>query len=225
MEQLQNINDYVLSQSALIGFQELLIKLILTTFLSLLIAHAYVKFSSQITPSKKYYTYISILAIIVTIIISVVKGSLALSLGLVGALSIVRFRTAIKEPNELLVFFISIAIGISIGANQYKVAVLSAFFIFIFYFISYKLRVKKNTEEFTIISISIIDKCDFSQLINGLKNIIDSSFLIRAINSKNDVIEMHLEVSSISVDEIDSLQLYIKEKYNNSEIKIIPKIL
>ena len=60
---------------------------------------------------------------------------------------------------------------------------------------------------------------------NSNVNIIDSSFLIRAINSKNDVIEMHLEVSSISVDEIDSLQLYIKEKYNNSEIKIIPKIL
>lgn len=105
MEQLQNINEYVLSQSALIGFQELLIKLILSTFLSLLIAHAYVKFSSQITPSKKYYTYISILAIIVTIIISVVKGSLALSLGLVGALSIVRFRTAINPSISLSNYF------------------------------------------------------------------------------------------------------------------------
>jgi len=225
MEQLNNINEYLLSQSAVIGFQELLIKLILATFLTLLIAHGYVKFSSQITPSKKYYSYVPILAIVVSIIIAVVKGSLALSLGLVGALSIVRFRTAVKEPNELLVFFTSIAIGISIGANQYKVAILSAFFIFIFYFISYKLKSKKNIDELSIISITVNEKCDFSLLINDIKNIVNSSFLIRVINSKKESVEIHLEISSISIAEIDNLQTYTREKYKNSELKIIPKIL
>ena len=52
------------------------------------------------------------------IIISIVKSSLALSLGLVGALSIVRFRTAIKEPEELGYFFMAIAMGLGMGANQ-----------------------------------------------------------------------------------------------------------
>jgi hypothetical protein len=52
------------------------------------------------------------------LVISVVKASLALSLGLVGALSIVRFRTAVKEPEELLYLFIAIAIGIGLGAEQ-----------------------------------------------------------------------------------------------------------
>ncbi|GMN07849.1 DUF4956 domain-containing protein [Croceitalea sp. MTPC5] len=52
------------------------------------------------------------------IIISIVKSSLALSLGLVGALSIVRFRTAIKEPEELGYFFIAISIGLGLGASQ-----------------------------------------------------------------------------------------------------------
>jgi uncharacterized membrane protein YhiD involved in acid resistance len=47
-----------------------------------------------------------------------VKSSLALSLGLVGALSIVRFRTPIKEPEELAYLFISIAMGLGLGANQ-----------------------------------------------------------------------------------------------------------
>ena len=225
MEQLNKINEYLLSQSAVIGFQELLIKLILVTLLSLLTAHSYVKFSSQITPSIKYYSYIPILAIVVTVIIAVVKGSLALSLGLVGALSIVRFRTAVKEPNELLVFFISIAIGISVGANQYKVAVLSTFFIFAFYFISYKLKTKRNIDEFTIISIIINEKCDLSLFINDIKKIINSSFLIRTINSKQEILEIHLEVSPISVDEINNLQVYIKDNYKDSELKIIPKVL
>jgi hypothetical protein len=57
------------------------------------------------------------------IIITIIKSSIALSLGLVGALSIVRFRTPIKEPEELLYIFVAIAIGLGLGANQVMVTV------------------------------------------------------------------------------------------------------
>ena len=59
-----------------------------------------------------------ILAVATTLIITIVKSSLALSLGLVGALSIVRFRAAIKDPEELTYLFLVIAIGLGLGANQ-----------------------------------------------------------------------------------------------------------
>ena len=52
------------------------------------------------------------------LIISVVKSSLALSLGLVGALSIIRFRTPVKDPEELAYIFMAIAIGLGLGADQ-----------------------------------------------------------------------------------------------------------
>ena len=52
------------------------------------------------------------------LVISIVKSSLALSLGLVGALSIVRFRTPIKEPEELAYLFFAIATGLGLGADQ-----------------------------------------------------------------------------------------------------------
>ena len=52
------------------------------------------------------------------LIITEIKTSIALSLGLVGALSIIRFRTPIKEPVELAYIFIAIAIGLGLGANQ-----------------------------------------------------------------------------------------------------------
>ena len=58
------------------------------------------------------------LTMITLLVISVVKSSLALSLGLVGALSIVRFRTAIKDPEELIFLFFAIAIGLGLGADQ-----------------------------------------------------------------------------------------------------------
>ena len=63
------------------------------------------------------------------LVITVVKSSLALSLGLVGALSIVRFRTPIKEPEELAYIFLSIALGLCLGADQREAALLGVPFI------------------------------------------------------------------------------------------------
>ncbi|MEL0309828.1 MAG: DUF4956 domain-containing protein, partial [Gammaproteobacteria bacterium] len=57
-------------------------------------------------------------------VIIIVKYSLALSLGLVGALSIVRFRAAIKEPEELVYLFLVIALGLSFGANQFFIGLI-----------------------------------------------------------------------------------------------------
>ena len=61
---------------------------------------------------------IPILSAVVFLVIVVVKSSLALSLGLVGALSIVRFRTPIKEPEELVYLFLAIALGLGYGAGH-----------------------------------------------------------------------------------------------------------
>jgi hypothetical protein len=64
-----------------------------------------------------------LLTLVTTAVIAVVKSSLALSLGLVGALSIVRFRAAIKEPEELVYLFLCIAIGLALGAEQPLLAI------------------------------------------------------------------------------------------------------
>jgi hypothetical protein len=77
------------------------------------------------------------------LVISVVKSSLALSLGLVGALSIVRFRTPIKEPEELAYIFLAIAIGLALGADQREVAVIALPIILIV--ISLIDRLRKNS--------------------------------------------------------------------------------
>ncbi|HAE74801.1 MAG TPA: DUF4956 domain-containing protein, partial [Alphaproteobacteria bacterium] len=63
--------------------------------------------------------------------ITIVKSSLALSLGLVGALSIVRFRTPIKEPEELAYLFIAIAMGLGLGADQTLPTVLASLVILV----------------------------------------------------------------------------------------------
>ena len=71
-----------------------------------------------IVDTRQYLPMFLLLIPSMILIISVIKSSIALSLGLVGALSIVRFRTPIKEPEELLYIFVAIAIGLGLGANQ-----------------------------------------------------------------------------------------------------------
>jgi len=95
-----------------------IIHLLICTLLLFILSRIYVTHGNSISNRVQLSKVLVIVGITTFIIISIVKSSLALSLGLVGALSIIRFRTAIKEPEELGYFFISIAIGLGLGANQ-----------------------------------------------------------------------------------------------------------
>lgn len=90
---------------------------IVCAVLSFLLGRLYVKYGNSLSNRKSFSRNFIVLAITTMFIIAVVKSSLALSLGLVGALSIVRFRSAIKEPEELTYLFLTIAIGLGCGAG------------------------------------------------------------------------------------------------------------
>lgn len=108
-----------------------LVNLILGTALSFIIAWHYSRRSSEKTLRRDLGLVLPIIALTTLIVISVVKSSLALSLGLVGALSIVRFRTPIKEPEELAYIFLSIAQGLALGADQREAAVIGSILVLI----------------------------------------------------------------------------------------------
>jgi hypothetical protein len=86
--------------------------------LSVSVAWYYARFGEALSNRVKFARLLPVLCLIVILVISVIKASLALSLGLVGALSIVRFRTAIKDPEELIYLFLVIAVGLGLGADQ-----------------------------------------------------------------------------------------------------------
>src|SRR5512141_151294 len=93
-------------------------KIILSLAIAAFLAQAYVHFGHALSNRKSFARNFLLLAVTTTLIISIVKSSLALSLGLVGALSIVRFRAAIKEPEELAYLFLAISVGLGLGAGQ-----------------------------------------------------------------------------------------------------------
>ena len=96
----------------------LLMNLSIGVVLSLILRWHFRRFGSTLSNREEFSQVFPFILLTTILIITVVKSSLALSLGLVGALSIVRFRTPIKEPEELAYLFVAIAIGLGLGANQ-----------------------------------------------------------------------------------------------------------
>ena len=113
------LNDFNLSKSIeefnIIIF---LISISLTVITSYILKFTYEVKSRSLSSKYQISSIIPILTIIIFLVIMIVKSSLALSLGLVGALSIVRFRTPIKEPEDLVYLFLAIGLGIGYGAQQ-----------------------------------------------------------------------------------------------------------
>ena len=97
---------------------EFLLNLAFCIVAAFLLRHLYVRKSISLSGKFHIGTVIPILATVTFLVIMVVKSSLALSLGLVGALSVIRFRTPIKEPEELVYLFLAIALGLGYGAGQ-----------------------------------------------------------------------------------------------------------
>ncbi len=91
--------------------------------LALYLGFLYRHFGSSASDAESITRVFPLLTVVTAAVITIVKSSLALSLGLVGALSIVRFRAAIKEPEELVYLFLCIALGLSLGAEQPLLAV------------------------------------------------------------------------------------------------------
>ena len=76
--------------------------------------------------NKTFNVSLAAIAVITASIILAMQSNLAISLGMVGALSIVRFRTAVKDPKDLVFLFWSISVGIICGAGLYEIAVISS---------------------------------------------------------------------------------------------------
>ena len=81
--------------------------------------------------SKKFNVSLAALAVITTTVMIVIGNNLAMSLGMVGALSIVRFRTAIKDSRDTVYIFWSIVVGICCGAGDFLVAAAGSGFVFV----------------------------------------------------------------------------------------------
>ena len=170
------LENFFLNSNINIDFSNFFLGILLSLVLAYVVKFTYIK-AGRALNDKDYFsdTFIP-LAIITTLVITVIKFSLALSLGLVGALSIVRFRAAIKEPEELVYLFLVISIGLANGANQFLLSIIATITIVTFLLIrNYYQSKNKNNFQFNvdanILNINIIDnnKKNIEEITNQLK--------------------------------------------------------
>jgi len=121
----QSIRELLWNPEMVASLPKLVLSLGIAALLGVILAQVYIRFGTSLSNRRLFARNFLVLVVTTTLIISIVRSSLALSLGLVGALSIVRFRAAIKEPEELAFLFLAISIGLGLGAGQALVTIVA----------------------------------------------------------------------------------------------------
>lgn len=212
--------NYSLDEKVLDSIQNLQISsigifvgVIFSILLSYLIRFTYIKYGMSISNKKNFADIFAPLTITTYFIITVVKSSLALSLGLVGALSIVRFRAAIKEPEELIYLFMCIAIGLGLGADQLLPTIVITLSISTFIFLRQKLIRKNNNQFFSLlISYPKSSNDEFDKVIDVIQKY---SFKInlQRYSDDNENIEASLLLNIYNFEEMRKLQKLLSNKF------------
>ncbi len=205
----ENIN-LLASQNINISIDSFIISIFLSIFLGFLVQQFYIRFSTTLSNKSEFSKNFLILAATTTIVITIVKSSLALSLGLVGALSIVRFRAAIKEPEELVYLFLIIAIGLGCGAGQFIITTIGVVVILLLILFYSKIKSEKKIKSLDKLSLSII--CNY----NAKKEEIEETKNI--LLKEADFVKL---VSLVKSDDSTTINYQIQLKEFNDLNKII----
>jgi len=216
--------DFFVNENIQIDLNNFVISLICAALLGLLIQLFYIRFSSTLSNRTQFSKNFVVLSIATCIVIMIVKSSLALSLGLVGALSIVRFRAAIKEPEELVYLFLIIATGLGCGAGQLKITVVGIIFalliIFVYSVFFKKIKIK-NTElvNLAIIINQNISDSNITKIIEDFKKISNElNFVSMSRTNKNTII--NLDIYPKKFENLIKATNSIKNHYKNSKTVI-----
>jgi hypothetical protein len=193
-----------------------LVNFLLCVGMSFIVRLFYIKYSVSLTGKHHIGVVIPVLSVVVFLIIMVVKSSLALSLGLVGALSIVRFRTPIKEPEELVYLFLAISLGLGYAAGHtfLTTSISSAILAIIYFWLSNK-TMGKNSEynlvvnwknkdvSFNDLSTAITDSLQHLKLIRLDHSPSGNTAVMLAIPQKDVTIDLVIEKIQSCDDQAD----------------------
>ena len=202
MDEFRIFDFYEFSTREVLFF---LLDVLICILLTAAISQAYIRFGIGSGNKRRFAHNFIPLALATMLIIGIVKTSLALSLGLVGALSIVRFRAAIKEPEELVFLFIVIALGIGIGANQVVYTSVLTVLLLIFFYVRNRFRNKSipelQAERQLVVSGSNLKP---SVILNKLQTLNANASLSR-MDKENERTDLVFSTQELSTHELELL--------------------
>jgi len=186
MNELAIIDKLLIPNTTQVELIPTLFSFLMCVIMSFIVRDFYIKRSFSLTGKMHIGSIIPVLSTVVFLVIVVVKSSLALSLGLVGALSIVRFRTPIKEPEELVYLFLAIAIGLGYAAGQILITTILSLSILLVIYVWLSNRKITKTSEYNLVIKWTKTDVTFEDILKELKPIVQSLKLVRLDKSHLD---------------------------------------
>ena len=219
MNKAQTFEQFLATTKGLIGLNEFLINITIAAILSIILGVIYSRYGKSLSNRKQFAANFLMITLTTMVIITIVKSSLALSLGLVGALSIVRFRTAIKEPEELAYMFLSIAIGLGLGASQTEITIAGFAFIAVILILRGLITKKQKNGNFFISINSNEKKFELSDLTKILENNCKKAEL-RRIDTNESSIEIVINAEFEKPENIENVDKELRKLDENVSISI-----
>lgn len=213
-ESKKTIEEMISLTNSSISVPGFILNLLIAGILAYLLYLIYIRFGYSLSNRKSFGRNFILITMTTMIIITIVKSSLALSLGLVGALSIVRFRAAIKEPEELIYLFISIAIGLGLGASQVLVTVLGSAIIFAVLIVRrlFSKNLSDDMNMFITITSTDPENIDINKVISILEEC-STALNLKRLDIKSDIIEASFLIEFENKNQLTLITNHILE-YN-----------
>ena len=186
--------------------QDIVLHLVVAAVIGALIYVSYAFSHKGAIYSKKFNVSLVILTVLTATVMTVIGNNIALSLGMVGALSIVRFRTAIKDSRDTVYIFWTIIVGICCGVGDYIVAAAGSTVVFILFLF---LGSIKNDNRILLILRS--DRVNEQKIEALMFQYFSHNINLRVKNSTNDKIEFIYEISKKSLDKTVTKEKSITE--------------
>lgn len=182
--------NYLIENNMGIPIPQIVLSMALTVLLSLFVYWVYKKTYNGVMYSKNFNVTIILISTVTAMVMMVIGSNLALSLGMVGALSIIRFRASIKDPKDIAFLFWGICVGLSCGTGIYIVGIVGSVFIACILFIlnrglydesCYLLIIKGEKIDFKSIEdiIGKYTKMDRIRMKNSTHNTVEATYEVR----------------------------------------------
>jgi hypothetical protein len=212
----QTFDNFLASTQANIPVFSFIINILLSAILAFILSKIYEKYGNSLSNRREFGKTFLLITVTTTLIISVVKSSLALSLGLVGALSVIRFRAAIKEPEELAYLFLAIAIGLGFGADQGAITLIAFVMISVLVMIVKKYTSNSHEDQnlFLTIRSEKPGSIEIEDVVATLTKYCDAVDL-RRLDESNSVLEAAFMVEARNFEQMNLAKKEL-QKLNNT---------
>ena len=193
-----------MAEFSAITVSEMLIAIVLSFVLCLFIVFIYKITYAGVCYSRSFAACLIMIGMVTAVVIQVITSNVVLSLGMVGALSIVRFRTAVKEPSDTAFLFWAIATGIICGAGYITISILATLILGLLFVGMYVFGKKSKADTYMVVLRCSAD----SEAADELAGLPGYKLKNKTINATSTEIVAELHLGRKGLHDLDQLRNY-----------------